>query len=117
MLTRTMSLNTKYSNITGALGAHRVIFIVCILHVPNAFGPVRRRRSDTDFSLEASWTERGYDPALCDRPEGATGQHEVCQEQDFAAWKQAQDGVAAGVGTCGTDWFIASTDSDSQIRF
>ena len=27
-----------------------MIFIVCILHVPNAFGPVRRRRSDTDFS-------------------------------------------------------------------
>ena len=27
-----------------------MIFIVCILHIPNAFRPVRRRRSNTDLA-------------------------------------------------------------------
>ena len=42
----------------GSLRAHRVVFIVCILHLANALGPVRFRRCNTDLGPSLGYQNR-----------------------------------------------------------
>ena len=55
-LTYTTKLNAQKHE--GSLRAHRVVFIVCILHLANALGPVRFRRCNTDLGPSLGYQNR-----------------------------------------------------------